>query len=404
MQVLKRNGQREPVLFDKVTRRIQAQSHDLTHIDASRIAQEVIHCIHDGIPTRQIDDEVARICALKSEDHPEFGVLASRMLVSNYHRTAFQNFPTFSRKMQFLFENTKHGVASPIIHPRFNEYVQRHAGFLDSLCCYEKDYSFDYFGLRTLEHSYLLRRDGLLVESPQDMLLRVSVFLFMDLEEEEAKREIASCYYGMANKEFIHATPTLFNAGTNQHQLLSCFLGGVPDSVDGIFQTIHRCAMISKYAGGIGLSIHDVRGKGAYIHGNNGTSDGIVPLARVLNETARYINQASKRKGSIALYIEPDHPDIMNFLELKRNTGSESERARYLFYGLWISDLFMERVDQDAIWSLFDPSECPDLRNLFGAAYKERYEALEQEGRFVRQLPARDGSLCDVQGSCQPQE
>jgi ribonucleoside-diphosphate reductase alpha subunit len=388
MHVVKRNGHRDPVSFDKITRRIQAQCHNLTYIDPIQIAQEVIQCLHNLISTAEIDNEVARICASKSEEHPDFGTLASRMLVSNYHRN---NKRTFSEKMRFLFENVKKGIPSPIVSEPFFHFVQEHAPSLDAMVQYEWDYRFDYFGLRTLEHSYLQRRDNVLIESPQDMLMRVSVFLFMDIQPiEDALTQIRQCYEGMAAKEFIHATPTLFNAGTKQPQLLSCFLGGSDDSVDGIFKTLHRCAMISKFAGGIGLSLHNIRGKGSYIHGNNGHSDGLVPMCRVFNETARYVNQASKRKGSIAVYLEPDHPDIMAFLELKRNNGSEHERSRYLFYGLMISDLFMQRVNAKATWSLFDPAECPELQNTYGEQYKQVYEDLERQARFTRQLPARD--------------
>lgn len=403
MQVQKRNGSLEPVHFDKISKRIELLCHDLC-IDPISVAQEVIHCLVHGITTKQLDEETARICSLRADQHPDYLQLAARITISNFHKSCQG---TFSQKMATLFahrvtirrqdeksEDPQDSLGQgkhSLLLPDFAAFVNEHADALNAMVHYDRDYAFDYFGFKTLQRSYLMKCDGAFVESPQDMFMRVATFLYYTSEPaEERLTKIQACYDGLSTKQFIHATPTLFNSGTRHPQLLSCFLGGLEDSVKGIYEGLTKCALLSKHAGGIGLHVSNLRSRGAYIHGTNGYADGLVPVCRVFNESTQYINQASKRNGSIAMYVEPHHPDILSFLSLKRNHGKQEERARSLFYALWISDLFMERVQNNQTWSLFDPSECPGLDTAFGSEYEALYLRYEQQKRYMTQLPARD--------------
>lgn len=387
MQVKKRDGRLEPVKFDKVTARIQKLAYGLSeHVDTFAVAQKVIEGIFDGVTTSQLDNLAAEIAASMTTRHPDFAILAARIAVSNLHKNTKKS---FSETMKDLYEyiDPHTGKKAPLLADDVFEIIWNQRDVLDSTIIYDRDFGYDYFGFKTLEKSYLLKLNGKVAERPQHMLMRVAVGIH--------KNDIDSAietYNLMSERWFTHATPTLFNAGTPKPQLSSCFLLQMQDdSIDGIYNTLKNCAKISQSAGGIGLSIHNIRATGSYIRGTNGTSNGIVPMLRVFNDTARYVDQGGgKRKGSFAIYLEPWHADIFDFLELKKNHGKEELRARDLFFALWISDLFMERVEADGEWSLFCPNEAPGLSECYGEKFRELYLSYEKEGRARKTIKAQE--------------
>ena len=378
MEVIKRNGTSEPILFDKITNRIRklTQIEPQLHLDVPRLVIQIICQLHDRIHTYKIDELTAQECATQSL-HPDFGVLAGRIVISNIHKNTSVSF--------------KEVVSSLHLVGRVNDIYANHvfanADSYQSMIRYERDYLFDYFGFKTLERAYLLKVGDTIVERPQHMWLRVAITLHGDnLPKVKETYDLLSQHY------YTHATPTLFNAGTQHPQLSSCFLVGMQDdSIEGIYDTLKDCALISKWAGGIGLHVHNIRASGTSIHGTHGKSNGLVPMLRVFNETARYVDQGGgKRNGSIAIYLSPEHPDIEAWLDLKKNTGDENMKARDLFYGLWIPDLFMERVEKQESWSLFCPHQCPGLNHVYGEKYNELYEKYEREGKASKTIQARD--------------
>ena len=383
MRVIKRDGTPQPVSFDKILNRIQYLCDGLhSSIDPMTITQKVIARIYDGVTTSELDEVSAGICYNLSTEHLDYGILATRIIISNMHKNTS---PSFSEVITQLYQYTdEHGNPSPIISDEIYTIVSKNKEKLNSILKYDRDYLLDYFGFKTMERSYLFKINGRTMERPQHMFLRVALGIHKD-----DIRSAIETYEWMSQKAFIHATPTLFHAGTNHPQLLSCFLLGTGDSIDGIFKTMSDCAKISKWAGGIGLHINNIRSKGSKIYGTNGTSNGIVPMLRTYNSIARYINQSGKRPGSIAIYLEPHHPEILEFLDLKKNHGAEEERTRDLFLSLWLSDLFMERVEKAEMWSLMDSKQCPNLDNLYGDEYRTLYEQYEKEGKYIKQIPAR---------------
>ncbi len=383
MRVIKRNGTNEEVSFDKVLNRIKNISDNL-NVNVFDIAQKVCGRIYDNVKTSELDELAAHICSSMITDHPAYGSLAARIIVSNHHKNTS---PSFSETITTLYNNVDvHGEKCPLVSDEVYDVVMKNKEKLNSYLNYSRDYLFDYFGFKTLERGYLMKVNGVVVERPQQLFMRVA----LGIHGSDVKEALVT-YDLMSTKYFTHATPTLFNAGTQRPQLSSCFLVALKeDSVSGIFQTLEDCALISKYAGGIGLHIHNVRGKGSRIRGTNGQSDGIVPMLRVYNNTARFINQAGKRNGSIAIYLEPWHCDVEPFLEMKKNHGNEEERARDLFYALWIPDLFMQRVKDDMMWSLMCPDECPGLSDVYGDEFVALYEKYEREGRYKKQMRAQD--------------
>ena len=385
LYVIKRNGNTEEVSFDKVIRRIKKlcinQNYDPI-VNPLLIAQKVCSQIYNNVSTCELDELAAQICVSMVTVHLDYSKLASRIIISNNQK---KTSPSFSEVIQNLYENIDiHGNKCPLVSKKLYDTVMANKDKLNSVIDYERDYLFDYFGFKTLERAYLIRIKGKVVERIQHLFMRVSI----GIHENDIKNAIRS-YELMSMKYFIHATPTLYNAGTNNNQLASCFLLGMNDSVDGIFKCIKDIALISKGAGGIGLHLHKVRSKNSYIRSTNGNSNGIIPLCKVLNETARYINQGGKRPGSIAVYMEPHYPEILEFLNIRKNTGTESERARDLFTAMWISDLFMKRVESNSDWSLFDPDECPHLEDTYGEQFEELYCKYESEGRARSVVPAR---------------
>ncbi len=382
MKVLKRSGLTEDVSFDKVLKRIKLLSHDLT-IDIYDIAQKVVTRIYDNVKTCELDELAAHICSSLIADHPDYGILASRIIISNHHKNTS---PSLSETISILYHNVdKDGKPNNIVSKELYDTVMNNKEKLNSYIDNSRDYSFDYFGFKTLEKAYLMRVNNKVVERPQHMFMRVA----LGLHGNDIKDALQT-YDLMSTKHFVHATPTLFNAGTPRPQCSSCYLLGMEDSIEGIFDTLKECAFISKYAGGIGVWIHDIRSRNSLIRGTNGTSTGIVPMLRVFNNTARYINQSGKRNGSIAVYIEPWHGDIEQFLEMKLPQGAEEDRARDLFYALWIPDLFMERVKAGAKWSLMCPDQCPGLSDVYGMDFTRLYEQYETEGRYIKQVNAQD--------------
>ncbi|CEF68076.1 Ribonucleoside-diphosphate reductase large subunit [Strongyloides ratti] len=387
LYVVNRKGEKEEVHFDKITDRISELCHnlDMDFIDPAVIAQKVVSGFYKGVTTVELDNLASEIAASKFVEHPDYEKLAARIAITNLHK---QTKNKFSEVMNDLY-NYKHNVTGehcPLITKEINEIIQKHSIKLDSVIENEKDFNFTYFGFRTLERSYLLRINDKIVERPQYMLMRVAIAIH--------REDIASAietYLYMSKKWFIHASPTLFNAGTSRAQLSSCFLLTMADdSIEGIYDTLKQCAIISKSAGGIGLSISGIRASGTFIAGTNGSSNGLIPMLRVYNSTARYVDQGgNKRPGAFAIYLEPWHADIMEFLDLRKNTGPEEARARDLFYGLWVPDLFMKRVEQDLHWSLMCPYECPGLDNCFGDKFDELYIKYENEKRFRKQIKAR---------------
>jgi ribonucleoside-diphosphate reductase alpha chain len=386
--VQKRDGRLESVKFDKITARIEKLCYGLNmkFVEPVEIAKRVINGIYDKIPTTVLDELAAQTAASMTTIHPDYAILAARIAISNLHKETSKS---FSNTMKRLYEyiDPKTGENAGLIAKDVYEVIRKNAALLDSSIIYDRDYHYDYFGFKTLERSYLLRIDGKVVERPQHMLMRVAVGIHKD--------DIASVlktYELLSEKWFIHATPTLFNAGTPKPQLSSCFLLTMKeDSIDGIYDTLKQCAKISQSAGGIGLAIHNIRATGSYIKGTNGYSNGIIPMLKVFNDTARYIDQGGgKRKGAFAIYLEPWHADIEPFLELRKNHGAEELRARDLFYALWIPDLFMKRVEANETWSLFCPNEAPGLSDCYGEEFERLYEKYETEGRARKVMKAQD--------------
>jgi len=387
MFVQKRDGRKEAVKFDKVTARIQKLAYGLSeHVDTFIVAQKTIEGIYDGVTSTVLDNLAAEIAASLTTRHPDYALLASRIAVSNLHKNTKKS---FSETMKDLYNyiDPKTNQKAPLLADDVFHIVWENRELLDSSIIYDRDFGYDYFGFKTLEKSYLLKLEGHVAERPQHMLMRVAI----GIHKNDVEAAIET-YNLMSERWFTHATPTLFNAGTPKPQLSSCFLLMMEDdSIDGIYNTLKNCAKISQSAGGIGLSMHNIRATGSYIRGTNGTSNGIVPMLRVFNDTARYVDQGGgKRKGSFAIYLEPWHADIFDFLELKKNHGKEELRARDLFYALWISDLFMNRVEADGEWSLFCPNEAPGLGDCYGKEFEELYTRYEQEGKARRTIKAQE--------------
>ncbi|GAA0880322.1 ribonucleoside-diphosphate reductase subunit alpha [Algoriphagus jejuensis] len=388
MLVIKRDGRRESVRFDKITSRIENLCYELDpkFIQPIEVAKKVIDGLYDGVTTSELDNLAAEVCASLTVRHPDYAVLAARIAISNLHKTTSQSFSNTMKRL-YTYVNPKTGENAQLLDTEVYGIIKRHAARLDEAVDYKRDFGYDYFGYKTLEKSYLIRLDGKVVERPQHMLMRVAV----GIHREDMDAAIET-YNLLSERWFTHATPTLFNAGTPKPQLSSCFLLTMKDdSIDGIYDTLKQCARISQSAGGIGLSIHHVRAKGSYIKGTNGVSNGIVPMLRNFDMTARYVDQGGgKRKGSFAIYLEPWHADIKDFLELKRNHGKEEMRARDLFYALWIPDLFMKRVEQNEEWSLFCPNEAPGLSDCHGEEFERLYEKYEREGKARETIKAQE--------------
>jgi len=417
MHVLKRNGEREIVAFDKILTRLKTlgQEAGITGVNYTTLVIKIIDQLYDNIPTMKIDELTAQQCAMMSVQHPDYGALASYIIISNAHK----NIPgSFYQAMRQLYEyRDSHDIHSPIISNTLWEFLHEiidtprngsapgpgpymvHQA-LEQMISYQRDYLIDYFGFKTLERSYLMRANGVIVERPQHMWMRVALGIHCHRKYfcnvYEILVFIQNTYDAMSQKYMTHATPTLFNAGTPRPQLSSCYLIAMEnDSIDGIFDTLKDCAKISKHAGGIGLHIHNIRASGSHIRGTNGSSNGIVPMLRVFNNTARYIDQGGRRNGSFAIYLEPWHPDIEDFLEMKKNHGDEETKGRDLFYALWVPDLFMERVRggggaSSDMWSYFCPDECPGLSDVYADDFRTLYERYESEGRARKQVKARD--------------
>jgi ribonucleoside-diphosphate reductase alpha subunit len=388
MQVIKRSGRREDVSFDKITARVRKMSYGLDphFVNIIEVSKKVIMGLYDGVTTVELDNLAAETAATMATIHPDYALLAARIAVSNLHKETDKS---FSKVMDDLYKyiDPKTGERAGLVSEEINKIVQKNKDRFDSALIFDRDFEFDYFGFKTLERSYLMRMHSRVVERPQHLFMRVAV----GIHGADVDAAIET-YNLMSERWFIHATPTLFNAGTPKPQLSSCFLLSMTDdSIGGIFETLQRCALISQSAGGIGLSIHNIRATGSYIKGTGGTSNGIIPMLRVFNDTARYVDQGGgKRKGAFAVYIEPWHADIFEFLDLKKNHGKEEMRARDLFYALWICDLFMERVRDDQDWSLFDPNEAPGLFDVYGGKFEELYHQYEREGRARKVVKARD--------------
>ena len=387
MNVVKRDGRKEPIMFDKITDRIRKLNYELNSlVDPVKVAMRVIEGLYDGVTTSELDNLAAEIAATMTTTHPDYAKLAARISVSNMHKNTKKS---FSETMKDLYEyvNPRTGKKAPLLSDEVYKIIEKNAEKLDSSVIYNRDFSYDYFGFKTLERSYLLKLNGKIAERPQHMLMRVSIGIHLDDIDSALKT-----YELMSKKYFTHATPTLFNSGTPKPQMSSCFLLAMKDdSINGIYDTLKQTAKISQSAGGIGLSIHNVRATGSYIAGTNGTSNGIVPMLRVFDGTARYVDQGGgKRKGSFAIYIEPWHADIFDFLELKKNHGKEEMRARDLFYAMWTPDLFMKRVEEDSTWTLMCPNECPGLFDCHGEEFEKLYIKYEKEGKGRKTINARE--------------
>jgi ribonucleoside-diphosphate reductase alpha subunit len=387
MYVVKRDGRKEQVKFDKITARIIKMCYGLDPlVSPEAVAMKVIEGIYDGVTTSDLDNLAAEVAAAKTIDHPDYALLASRIAVSNLHKETKKN---FSETMEDLYryEDPKTGQNAALLAEDVYDIIMKNKELLDSSIIYDRDFRYDYFGFKTLSRSYLLKLHGKIVERPQQMLMRVSVGIHKNDIQAALKT-----YNLMSEGWFTHATPTLFNSGTPKPQMSSCFLLTTKeDSISGIYDTLKSCAKISQSAGGIGLSIHDVRATGSYIKGTNGTSNGIIPMLKVFNDTARYVDQGGgKRKGSFAIYLEPWHADVFDFLDLKKNHGKEEARARDLFYALWIPDLFMKRVKENGQWTLMCPHECPGLSDVHGAEFEALYTKYEQGGKGRKTIKAQD--------------
>ncbi|DAC51749.1 MAG TPA: ribonucleoside-diphosphate reductase subunit alpha, partial [Candidatus Poseidoniales archaeon] len=388
MQVVNRKGEREDVRFDAILDKLRrlAEGLDQNWVDPTTLTKLTIEGLYDGVTTRELDQLAAETAASLVSHHPDYSKLAARISVDDLHRSTKEVFSDVITDLREYIdpESKKH---APLISEEVYDIIMANAEVLNNHIDYERDFNYDYFGFKTLERSYLLRLDGEIAERPQHMLMRVAVGIHHG-DIDKALRT----YDLMSNGYFTHATPTLFNSGTPMPQMSSCFLLTMQDdSLHGIYDTLKQCALISKSAGGIGLSIHHIRAKGSYIKGTNGTSNGIVPMLRVFNDTARYVDQGGgKRKGSIAIYLEPWHPDLIEFLDLRKNHGKEEMRARDLFYALWTPDLFMQRVEANADWSFFCPNECPGLQDAYGEEFKQLYESYESQGLARKTVPARE--------------
>ena len=386
MFVIKRDGKRESVKFDKITARIEKLCYGFHLVDPIDVAKKVIEGLFDGVTTSELDNLAAETAASLTTKHPDYALLASRIAVSNLHKNTIKSFSETMRKL-YEYVDEKTGKNSSLIAEDVWQVIQDNAELLDSTIIYDRDFGFDYFGFKTLEKSYLLKVEGKIVERPQHLFMRVSV----GIHKEDIESAIKT-YHLMSERWFTHATPTLFNAGTPKPQMSSCFLLTMKDdSIEGIYDTLKQTAKISQSAGGIGLSIHNVRATGSYISGTNGTSNGIIPMLKVFNDTARYVDQGGgKRKGAFAIYLEPWHADVFDFLDLRKNHGKEEMRARDLFYALWVSDLFMRRVEANEDWSLFCPHEAPGLADCWGKEFEALYEKYEKEGRARRTVKAQE--------------
>lgn len=387
MYVIKRNGRKESVKFDKITARIEKLSYSLSpFVNVIDVAKKVIEGIYDGVRTTELDNLAAETAASLTTKHPDYALLASRIAVSNLHKNTIKSFSETMRKL-YDYTDPTNGKKLPMLADDVMEIIEANAELLDSSIIYDRDFGFDYFGFKTLEKSYLLKVNGVVAERPQHMYMRVAIGIHKHDVESAVKT-----YNMMSERWFTHATPTLFNAGTPKPQMSSCFLLAMKDdSIDGIYDTLKQTAKISQSAGGIGLSVHNVRATGSYIGGTNGTSNGLVPMLRVFNDTARYVDQGGgKRKGAFAIYLEPWHADVFEFLDLRKNHGKEEARARDLFYALWIPDLFMKRVEENGNWSLFCPNEAPDLHECHGEKFVELYERYEREGRARKTIKAQE--------------
>jgi ribonucleotide reductase alpha subunit len=400
MRVMKRNGELEEIAFDKILTRIKKLGQEAgIHINYQQLVMKVIDQLYDKISTTKIDELAAEQCASLSTMHPHYGTLAGRIIVSNHQKNTDSDFSTVVNHL-FNFHDI-HNNHNPLVSQELYTFVSKYSSELNKMIVYDRDYLIDYFGFKTLERAYLFKIGNKIVERPQHMWMRVAIGLHGDLYNVKSLEFIKETYDLMSLKYFTHATPTLFNAGTPRPQLSSCYLVAMEDdSIDGIFNTLKDCAKISKYSGGIGLHIHNIRAKGSHIQGTNGKTDGIVPMLRVFNNTARYVNQSGKRNGSIAIYLEPWHADIFDFLEMRKNHGDEELKGRDLFYALWISDLFMERVkEKNGKWSLFCPHECPGLSDVYGEQFKHLYEKYELDGKARKTINARDlwFSILDAQ-------
>uniref|UniRef100_UPI003750B822 ribonucleoside-diphosphate reductase subunit alpha n=1 Tax=Flavobacterium sp. TaxID=239 RepID=UPI003750B822 len=387
MYVVKRDGHKEPVMFDKITDRIKKLCYGLNGlVEPVKVAMRVIEGLYDGVSTSELDNLAAETAASMTISHPDYAQLAARIAISNLHSNTKKSFSETMNEM-FHYVNPRTNLEAPLLSEEVHKVIMDNAEFLDSHIIYNRDFNYDYFGFKTLERSYLLRINGKIVERPQHMLMRVSVGIHLnDLDS------VIETYDLMSKKFFTHATPTLFNAGTPKPQMSSCFLLAMQDdSIDGIYDTLKQTAKISQSAGGVGLSIHNVRATGSYIRGTNGTSNGIVPMLKVFNDTARYVDQGGgKRKGSFAIYIETWHADIFEFLDLKKNTGKEEMRARDLFFAMWTSDLFMKRVQEDTYWTLMCPNECPGLYDVYGEEFEAMYIDYETRGKGRKTIKARE--------------
>ncbi len=387
MHVLKRDGRKEPVQFDKITARIKKLCYELhPAVDPVKVAMRVIEGVYDGVTTTELDNLAAEVAATNAVTHPDYASLASRIALSNLHKSTKKSFAETMEDLHNYIDPIT-GQNASLVATDVIEIIREQAEFLDSQIIYDRDFNYDYFGFKTLERSYLLKINGKIVERPQHMLMRVAVGIHKDDMD-----AAVNTYNLMSDGWFTHATPTLFNSGTPKPQMSSCFLLTTQeDSISGIYDTLKQCAKISQNAGGIGLSIHDIRATGSYIKGTNGTSNGIVPMLRVFNDTARYVDQGGgKRKGSFAVYIEPWHADIFDFLELKKNHGKEEQRARDLFYALWIPDLFMKRVEENGDWTLMCPNECPGLSDTHSADFEALYTKYETEGKGRKTIKAQE--------------
>ncbi|KAG5354737.1 Ribonucleoside-diphosphate reductase large chain [Yarrowia sp. B02] len=385
MHVVKRGGRREPVSVDKFARRVARLCEGLSSVSASEIAQKTVEGAFDGVSTVQLNDLASETAAALVTRHPDYGMVAARLAVSNLHK---QTSSRFVEVMQTLYDNKDEtGEHSPLVTQELLQRAQKHADVLESAIVYDRDFSYSYFGYKTLEKSYLLRVDGHVVERPQHMLMRVALGI-----HGEDMPKVLETYAALSLRKFTHASPTLFNAGTPQGQLSSCFLVAMAaDSIDGIYDTLKTCAQISKTAGGIGLHIHNIRAKGTIITGSQGRSSGIVPMLRVFNNTARYVDQGgNKRPGAFAVYLEPWHADILDFLNLRKNHGAEENRARDLFYALWVPDLFMKKVERGEKWSLFCPRKAPGLADVWGDDFERLYEEYEAKGLYNAQMNAQE--------------
>jgi len=387
MYVIKRDGRKESVKFDKITARVKKLCYGLNPlVDPTAVAMKVIEGLYEGVTTEKLDNLASEVSAAMATKHPDYGYLASRIAISNLHKKTNKSFFATVTDL-YNYIDPKTGESAKLIADDVYDIIKNNADVLDSAVIHDRDFGYDYFGFKTLERSYLLKINGQIVERPQHMLMRVSVGIHKDDIEAAIKT-----YNLMSERWFTHATPTLFNAGTPKPQMSSCFLLTMKDdSIDGIYDTLKQCAKISQSAGGIGLSIHNIRATGSYIKGTNGESNGIIPMLRVFNDTARYVDQGGgKRKGSFAIYLEPWHADIFDFLDLRKNHGKEERRARDLFFALWTNDLFMQRVEDDAEWTLMCPNECPGLADTYGDEFKALYERYEKEGKGRKTIKAQE--------------